>query len=82
MEALNHNDEVIALRVDNYVYFGQLAVGTVLKAGRCDQIYTRGVFYLMAELDLDPRWKEWAVNAPTLFLKSEVEVFGAQLDAK
>lgn len=68
-----HNEEVIALRIDNDIYFGQLAIDTALIENRCDQYYTRGFFWMLYHCDLGPKWKEYAENAPTLFLQSELE---------
>lgn len=72
---MNTEDEIIAIRIYNDVYFGQLAIDTVCETRMCHQLYSRWVFYFMAEFDLSPQWKIWADNAPTLFLYSEYREF-------
>lgn len=66
-------DEVIAFRIDDEIWFGQEAVNRVLARGSYVQYYTRALFKFMAEMDLNPKWKEWSDNAPTLFLRSDIK---------
>ncbi len=75
---MNPNDEVIALRIHNDIYFGELAHNKALETKTVHQIYTRDIFYFMADMDLDPKWKKWADNAPTLFLRSKLEKWGIE----
>ena len=70
-----HCEEIIAIRIGTHIYFGEAAIENVLETQQCDELYARGFFYLMASFDLSPIWKEWADNAPTLFLKSELKKY-------
>lgn len=68
-------NEIIALQVNGEIYFGSTAIETCRNVGTCDRIYSRGVFRLIGAIDDEPAFIEYADNAPTLFLRSELEEF-------
>jgi hypothetical protein len=64
------NDDVVALLIGKNIYLGQLARDKAKEHGTVDGIIKRTIFKFMAELDLDPRWQNYA-NTPTLFTITE-----------
>ena len=64
------NDDVVALLIGSDIYFGQLARDNAKERGTVDGIIKRFIFKFMAEMDLDPRWIDYA-NSPTLFTITE-----------
>ncbi len=67
-------DEVIAIRIGDEVYLGELAIDKVKEHKHVTCVYSRGVFKLLVELDLDSKWAEYA-KYPTLFKMSELNEF-------
>ncbi len=63
-------DEIVALLIGSDIYFGQLAIDKAKEKGQVDGIIKRCVFKFMADMDLDPRWEDYA-NSPTLFTISQ-----------
>ncbi len=68
------NDDIVALYIKGGIYFGQYAIDKAKEIGEVDGIIRRAIFKFMAELDLDPKWEEYA-NYPTLFTLSELNKF-------
>lgn len=68
------HDEIIAINVNNIVYLGSMAIEMAIKHNNVDCVYGRSLFKLLAELDLDPRWAEYATY-PTLFKMSELKIY-------
>lgn len=68
-----HN-EVVALEVNGDILFGDYAVSKALASRTVSRMFTREVFEFMAEMDLDPKWAEYALY-PTIFLMSDYNNF-------
>lgn len=64
------NDDVVALYINGNIYLGPTAVKEALKHGTVDGYILRHVFKFMAEMDLHPKWAEYA-EYPTLFTITE-----------
>lgn len=64
------NDEVVALYINGDIYLGPAAIKEALKHRRVDGYILRHVFKFMAEMDLDPKWSEYA-EYPALFTITE-----------
>ncbi len=60
------HEEIIAIQIDNDIYFGQLAIAKVREIQRITRVHSRAVFKFMAEMDLGARWKEYS-EFPTIF---------------
>lgn len=60
------HDEIVAIQIGTHVYFHQLAIDKVIEAGGFNNLHPRSTFKFMAEMDLDPKWAEYA-KYPTIF---------------
>ncbi|HEY2811799.1 MAG TPA: hypothetical protein VGJ00_10485 [Rhabdochlamydiaceae bacterium] len=65
-------DEIIAIQIGSDIYFGQAAIDKCIEVQRFNQLHPRSTFKFIAELDLDPKWVEYA-EYPTIFKLSEVD---------
>lgn len=63
-------DEIVAIQFGNDIYFGQQAIDKARSCNDLTRIYSRWIFKFMAEMDLSPRWEDYA-NSPTLFTMTE-----------
>lgn len=63
-------DEVVALCINNEIYFGQSALHRAKENKSVDGLILRANFKFMSEFDLSPKWAEY-VEYPTLFKLSE-----------
>lgn len=70
-------DEFIAIQIGSDIYFGQAAIDKCIEMQGYNCLHPRSTFKLMAELDLDPKWDEYA-EYPTIFKLSEVDKFYSQ----
>lgn len=64
------NDDVVALYISGDIYIGPAAVKKALEHGTVDGYILRHIFKFMVEMDLDPRWAEYA-EYPTLFTMTD-----------
>lgn len=72
------HDEIIALMIDQHIYFDQAAKDAIKAVDGYCLFIPRATFKLMACLDLGPQWEKFS-KYPTLFTKSEFDKF---MDAK
>lgn len=64
-------DEIIGLQFkDGTIEFGASALRRWLK-GEPAVLHSRAIFKMMGALDLGEKWKDVAINAKTLFKRSE-----------
>jgi len=68
------SDEIIAIQIGSDIYFGQAAIDKCIEAQGYNQLHPRSTFKFMAELDLDPKWNEYA-KYPTIFRLREFKEF-------
>jgi hypothetical protein len=64
------HDDVVALYINGDICLGPYAVEQARNHGKVDGYILRHVFKLMAEMDLNPKWAEYA-EYPTLFTITE-----------
>lgn len=60
------HDEIVAIQFGNNIYFGQQAIDKARELGGFTQLLSRWIFKFMANMDLSPRWAEYA-GYPTIF---------------
>jgi len=60
------HDEIIAIQIGSNIYFHQHAIDKTIEAGGFYKLHPRSTFKFMAEMDLDPKWSEYATY-PTIF---------------
>lgn len=60
------SDEIVAIQFGNDIYFGQQAVDKAIELKDFTKLHSCWVFKFMAEMDLSPKWAEYATY-PTLF---------------
>lgn len=64
------HDEIVALWINDVVYFDQQAIDKAKEHGKVDRIIPRSLFKLVSELDNHPKWIEYS-KYPTLFTITE-----------
>jgi len=67
-------DEIIAIQFGDDIYFGKTAVDKAIYLQDFQKIYSRAIFKFLFEIDLNPKWAEYA-EYPTLFTLSEYNNF-------
>jgi hypothetical protein len=60
------SDEIVAIQFGSDIYFGQQAIDKAIELKDFTCLHSRWVFKFMAEMDLSPKWEEYA-NYPTIF---------------
>ena len=60
------HEEIVAIQFGQDILFGMSAVDEVRRTQNYTQLIPRSTFKFMAEIELDPRWAEYA-EYPTIF---------------
>jgi hypothetical protein len=67
-------EDIIAIQFGDDIYFGQKAVDKAIELQDFTNLHPRSTFKFMAELDLSPKWAEYAAY-PTIFTMKEYRGF-------
>jgi hypothetical protein len=68
----NDFDEIIAIRIEERIYFGNSAWEALRRNDyNYDQLMSREEFRMLSRLDLGDKWGEAAENCRTLFILPE-----------
>lgn len=59
-------EEIVAIQFGNDIYFAQTALDKAIELQDFTCLYPRATFKFMAEMDLSPKWAEYA-EYPTIF---------------
>ena len=63
--------EIIAIRFKDKILFGHDAITTAKAVANYTQLISRAEFRFMSQLDLGDKWRQYAEDAPTLFVFPE-----------
>lgn len=71
--------DIIAIRFDNMIMFGQKALQELRAKEDYCQLISRSEFKMMSRFDLGKKWGDYAEHAPTLFRLPEDTEFSVRL---
>lgn len=75
----NEFNDIIAIRFDGMIYFGEKAIQVLNEKQEYDQLISCAEFRFMSWFDLGDKWGEYADNAPTLFRLTDNTSFDIRL---